>query len=218
MNRKEQILALSVLIAVALVTFFPRFGLGQVQPTPVPTPAPPPADTFSVGFFVNANQSDVADGTLFITNPGTSGDALCADIYVFDPNGEMSECCGCPVPLDGLLTLSINSDLTSDPLTGVQLTDGVMKIISSSEFKPGATPKEKCNPGKAIPKATLRSSLERPAKHKNPANSKTSEGHKEEQMRDATLSSKELGSLKNQCTVISLDGSGHGVCSCGGAN
>ena len=70
---------------LTVVGFFPAFGLVQAQP--------PPADTFSVGFYVNANQFDVADGTVFLINPGTSGMDLCADTYVFDANGEMAECC-----------------------------------------------------------------------------------------------------------------------------
>ncbi len=30
-----------------------------------------------------------------ITNPGISGRKLCADIFVFDANQELSECCSC---------------------------------------------------------------------------------------------------------------------------
>ena len=195
-----------VLTAVALVSFFPGIALGQGQGQ-----GGPPADTFSVGFYVNANQPDVADGTVFITNPGTSGGDLCADIYVFDANGEMAECCGCPVPQNGLLTLSINGDLTSNPLTGVSPTAGVFKIISSLESG-------RCDPRMANPKPALRADSEIPAKHRNPVNSKTSEGHKGYAVHDATLSSKELGSLKNRCASIINEGSGHAVCSCGGGS
>jgi len=203
-NQKGHIVALSVLTAVGLVSLLPAIGMGQVLQ--------PPSDTFAVGFYVNANQSDVADGTVFITNPGSSGGDLCGDVYVFDANGEMAECCGCPVPQNGLLTLSINNDLTSNSLTGVLLTDGVIKIISSSESTAGSS---KCDARKANPTRTLRGDEEVPAKHRNSKNSNTSEGHKGYAMHDAPLSSKELGSLKDRCSVITKDGSGHGVCSCG---
>jgi hypothetical protein len=191
-----------VLTAVALVSFFPGIALGQ---------AGPPADTFSVGFYVNANQADVADGTVFITNPGTSGGDLCADIYVFDASGEMAECCGCLVPQNGLLTLSINGDLTSNPLTGVSPTTGVFKIISS--YEAGS-----CDPRQANPTPALRADSEIPAKHKNAANSHTSEGHKGYAVQDAKLSSRELGSLKSRCSSNLKEGSGHGACSCGGGS
>ena len=54
------------------------------------------------------------DGTVRITNVGTnittpgSGN-LCALIYVFEPDQQMAECCGCLITPDGLLTLSINT-------------------------------------------------------------------------------------------------------------
>jgi hypothetical protein len=199
------LIGVSPLIAtvVALTSFSPGTGLAQ---------APPPADTFSIGFYVNANQSDVADGTVFITNPGASGGVLCADIYVFDASGEMAECCGCPVPQNGLLTLSINRDLTGDPLTGVPLTDGVIKVISSSASVAGPG---QCDARKPKPMATLRGDGEIPAQHRNSANSHTSEGHKGYALHDAPLTSKELASLKDHCAVITTDGSGHAVCSCG---
>ncbi len=203
-------LALSVLTALALVSFFPAgTAWGQVQPPS------PPADTFTVGFYVNANTAGVGDGTVFITNPGTSGGDLCADIYVFDANGEMATCCGCPVPLDGLLTLSINDNLTQNALTGIAPTQGVIKIISSSESISLQVPK--CDPRYAKATPTLRGDREIPEKHPS-GPSPGSEGHKGYEMHDAPLSSKEENSLKNQCAVIAKDGSGHGVCSCGSAS
>ncbi len=201
-------IALSVLTALALVSFFPAGTVwGQVQT--------PPADTFTVGFYVNANTPGVEDGTMFITNPGTSGGDLCADIYVFDANGEMATCCGCPVPLNGLLTLSINNNLTQNALTGIAPTQGVIKIISSSESVSLQVPK--CDPRYSKPTPTLRGDREIPEKHPSGPSS-GSEGHKGYEMHDAPLSPKEHSSLKNQCAVISKEGSGRGVCSCGSAS
>jgi len=67
----------------------------------------------SVNYFVNANTPGAPDGTVRLTNPGTSGATVWADIYVFYPDEEMSECRSCSLTPDGLRTLSINDDLTS---------------------------------------------------------------------------------------------------------
>ncbi len=69
-------------------------------------------DTFKVDYYSNANTTDEPNGTVRITNVGThigaAGDAsgnLCAMIYVFSPDQELDECCGCPLTPDGLITL-----------------------------------------------------------------------------------------------------------------
>src|SRR6202035_2002031 len=80
----------------------------------------------------------IADATVRITNVGTqigsktdpAGD-MCAMIYVLTPDQQLAECCGCRITPDGLLTLSINDDLTDNPLTPVIPTTGDIKIISS---------------------------------------------------------------------------------------
>src|ERR1017187_5686904 len=91
----------------------------------------PAADTLKVDYFANANTAGAPDATVRITNPGTAGGGLCAAVYVFDVNQEMSECCSCYVSPDGLRTLSVNTDLTSNPLTGVILNTGAIKIVST---------------------------------------------------------------------------------------
>ena len=39
---------------------------------------------------------------------------MCAMIYVFDDSQSMGECCGCPISPDGLLSLSVLNDLTTN--------------------------------------------------------------------------------------------------------
>ena len=41
------------------------------------------------------------------------------------------ECGSCYVSPDGLRTLSVNVDLTGNPLTGVTLSTGAIKIVST---------------------------------------------------------------------------------------
>jgi hypothetical protein len=159
--------------------------------------APPPADTLKVDYFANANSAGAPDGTVRITNPGTSGGNVYAAIYVFDPNQELTECCTCVETPDGLQTLSVNTDLTSNPLTGVTLTTGLIKIVSSTG--PSAA--------KLYPTPAIR------AWATHIQNSNFSETETASQ--DATLSSAEVSRLQSECSAIQIDGSGHGICSCG---
>src|ERR1700691_3116204 len=108
----------------------------------------PPADTLKVDYFSGANTSGDTDGTVRITNPGTSGGNLCAAIYVYDSFQELSECCSCKVTPNGLLTLSVNTDLTSNPLTGVTLATGSIRIVSTKVLPSGLCP---ALPGTLVP-------------------------------------------------------------------
>jgi hypothetical protein len=50
---------------------------------------------------------------------------------VFDDSEELTECCACEVTPDGLLSESVNRNLTANPLTGIKPTRGVIKVITS---------------------------------------------------------------------------------------
>jgi len=162
----------------------------------------PVQDTLSVNYFVNAHTSNgtsdvtsAPDGTVQLTNPGTSGVTVWADIYVFYPDEEMSECCSCSLTPDDLRTLSINGDLTSNPLTSTPLTSGIIKIVSSSSSDPRTI--------KPVP------SVRAWGTHI------LNTGITETEFQAATLSNAEVGSLQKGCSAIVLEGSGHGICSCG---
>lgn len=162
----------------------------------------PPADTLKVDYFANANTAGAPDGTVRITNPGTAAGNVCASIFVFDPYQEMSECCSCLMTPDGLRTLSVNTDLTSNPLTGVALNTGVIKIVPTIPVA-GACPL----PTVVNSEPALRAWV---THIQNGTYAIT-----ETNASDATLSSNEVISLQRDCTAIKLDGSGHGVCTCG---
>ena len=167
------------------------------------TPYP---DTFKVTYYSNANVGGYLDGTVRITNVGTqvasktdpSGN-LCAMVYVFDPNQELAECCGCPITPDGLATLSVNGDLTDSPLTSVTLRSGDIKIVSSTGY-PG------CNPTKPVPTIGVRAW----GTHIQNGDSRT-----ETEFADSSLSAAELTRLTRECSAIRLVGSGLGICTCG---
>ncbi len=163
---------------------------------------PPAPDTLKVDYFANANTAGAPDGTLRVTNPGTAGGSLCAAIYVFDPNQEMSECCSCYVSPDGLRTFSVNTDLTGNPLTGVILNTGVIKIVSTPT-RGGTCPL----PTSLNPTAGIRA-WETHIQNSNFAITETAS-------QDATLSSAEVSRLQGECYAIQLDGSKSGVCTCG---
>src|ERR1019366_4156385 len=87
-------------------------------------------------YFSNANTANAPDATVRIINDGSTGYDLYAAIYVFDDSEELQECCSCVVTPDGLLSESVNNNLTANPLTGIKPTRGVIDLISSST--PGA--------------------------------------------------------------------------------
>jgi hypothetical protein len=85
-------------------------------------------------YYSNANTIGAPDATVRIVNDGDTGGDLWASIYVFDDSQELTECCSCDITADGLLSESVNKNLTAAPLTGVKPTRGVIKVISSSTF------------------------------------------------------------------------------------
>jgi len=100
---------------------------------------------YFVAYYSNANTSGAPDSTVRLVNDGeTSTSAnegqangtLWAAIYVFDDSQELQSCCACVVTADGLLSESVNKQLTSSTFTGKHPKVGVIKIISSSSWDP----------------------------------------------------------------------------------
>jgi hypothetical protein len=198
----------SIVVALALVAAcVVSAGSASASSNRVFTPpsgskagTPIPADVYAVNYFSNANTAGAPDGTFRITNPGTSGGNLCAQIYVIDQNQEMSECCACLITPNGLQTLSINKDLTSNPLTGVTLATGTIEVVS------GVPSGNTCSPLNGYVTPALRSW----GTHIQNANFAITETESQA----ATLTTGN-DNLLNECYAISLDGSGAGTCSCG---
>lgn len=164
----------------------------------------PPADVYKVNYFSN-NLATAPDATLRIDNPGLTYGNLCALIYVFDADQQMSECCGCSETHNGLRTLSVRSNLTSNPLTGVVSSNGMIKIVSAMPGSSGCDPTANVSPA-----ANLRAwvtHIENPVGSSWPVTETASS--------DSTLSAAELSNLQSQCGFIRILGSGHGACSCG---
>ena len=159
-----------------------------------------PPDLFKVNYFSNANTAGAPDGTVRITEPGSPSGDVCAQIYVIDPFQEMSECGACQLSPDGLRTLSVNTDLTSNPLTGVVLQTGTVSIVS------GIVPPGGCTPLNGYITPTVRAW----GTHIQNVNFAETE---------TEYSDRQLGywndNLLYECAAIYLDGSTHGILTCG---
>ena len=64
--------------------------------------------SYQIGYFSNLN---VADGSLIITNSGAASGNICVNVNVFDPSEELIACRTYTVTPDGLVTLSVKTDL-----------------------------------------------------------------------------------------------------------
>ena len=120
-----------LLMAVAMIVIVVGQALAAAQTA---------SDVYQVNYFGNRNNAAGFDQLVNITNPGVQGSplstgegALCANLYVFAADQQMSECCSCPITADGLLTLSLNKSLTGNPLTSVSPNSGVIKLLSTAD-------------------------------------------------------------------------------------
>ncbi|HUJ93927.1 MAG TPA: hypothetical protein VLW84_01580 [Terriglobales bacterium] len=168
-------------------------------------------DVYKVNYFSNANTlsapgtGGIPDGTVRIDNPGVTGGNLCAMIYVFAYDQQLSECCGCVETPNGLQTLSIDYNLNANPLTGVKPGNGVIKIVSA------AVNNNPCDPTQNVtPTPNLRVWVTHIQNRVGTAYPIT-----ETESSDSTLGATELANLQAECEFIGILGSGHGVCSCG---
>jgi len=161
-------------------------------------------DVFKVNYFSN-NAAPAPDATVRIDNPGLTYGNLCAMIYVFDADQQLTECCGCVETHNGLRTLSVRSNLTSNPLTGVVSRNGVIKIVSA------AVNNSPCDPTSNVkPTSNLRAWVTHIQNAVGTAWPIT-----ETESSDSTLGATELANLQAQCDFVNILGSGQGICSCG---
>ena len=81
--------------------------------------------------------------------PLSDGD-VCANIYVFNDVQEMQECCQCDLSANSLRTISVITDLTSNPLITAESTEaGVIKILGVRPASQG--PPSVCKPSTTVP-------------------------------------------------------------------
>jgi hypothetical protein len=184
----------TLLVAAAAIVGFAIIGAGAASAQ----------DVYKVNYFSN-NAAPAPDATVRIDNPGLTYGNLCAMIYVFDADQQLSECCGCVETHNGLRTISVRSNLTSNPLTGVVSRNGVIKIVSA------AVNNSPCDPTSNVSaKANLRAWVTHIQNAVGTAYPIT-----ETESSDSTLGATELANLQAQCAFVNILGSGQGICSCG---
>lgn len=104
-----------------------------------------------VTYFSQANNPATnTDATVYVTNVGMTNNSLCAMVYVFDTQQEMTECCACSASPDDLRSLSINNNLTNQPATGATPGAGVIEIVSADAGS------QACNASNSTPGGELR--------------------------------------------------------------
>jgi hypothetical protein len=168
---------------------------------------------YFVTYYSNANTEAAPDAVLRVVNDGAAATAetegqpngaLWASIYVFNDSQELQECCSCPITSDGMLSESVNVQLTANELTGrEERTRGVIKVISSSTNDPTAV--------------GLKAGLRGWMTHIQAAGNFPERGPfyvTESRLADSNLSAAELASLESSCSFAISLGSGYGVCSC----
>lgn len=155
---------------------------------------------FAVGYY---DATSSVDTSIRITNPGTTGQDLCSMIYVFDQDQQLSECCGCLVSQDGLLTLSLKKNLLTNPLTGVPSKTGTVVVVSADQQTTGG-----CNAAAMTPAGTIIAWGTHLSQSGQMSSSETP-------FSSSPLSSTLAGSLQAQCAFVQQLGSGQGICGCG---
>ena len=189
----KQLCRILPVLAIALLVLALSSGIAMAQ-----------TDVYKVNYFSN-NAGSAPDATVRIDNPGLTYGNLCAMVYVFDADQQLTECCGCVETHNGLRTLSVRRDLTSNPLTGVISSNGVIKIVSA------AVNNSPCDPTSNVsPKANLRAWVTHIQNAVGTAWPTT-----ETESSDSTLGATELANLQAQCAFVNILGSGQGICSCG---
>jgi len=224
--------------------------LAEVPEAAAQTPIVGFEDVYLVSYFdVSSSFTKSQQGYGGPGHSGGSGDALvhivdfgnyevdprgdvCANIYVFDDDQEMQECCSCPVSADGLRTISVINDLTSNPQFSSPLGVGVIKIVATSIATNDST---LCTSGgngapgtagtlNAFAASGLRAwinhsdSIASNNPHFDPPYGFVTSTSVTDFAR-ATLDSGEIrnpiGGLTTTCLNIELHASGRGICSCG---
>jgi len=187
---------------------------------------------YFVTYYSNANTSGAPDATLRLVNDGDftgcvavgtvkpecDGPSLplYADIYVFDDSQEMRSCCSCFVSADGLVSESVNKELTANEFTGRgQIARGVIKVVSDAEGDPTDVV---FAPGLRGWMTHIQATTTTfPAPGPGNAENALEKGPwfvTEDPLSDSNLTPLELGNLEALCSYGLTIGSGYGACPC----
>jgi hypothetical protein len=157
---------------------------------------------------INISNSGANGAQLNGPGIGTPSGNICVNVYAFAPDEQEIACCSCLVTPNGLESLSVVNDLTSNTLTGVRPSSVVVKLISTLAGGNGTG--TSCHNSAAV-EGTLATGLLawgttiHPAVGGGFATTETA-------FTPATLSAAEYASVTNRCTNIIGNGSTFGIC------
>lgn len=179
-------------------------------------------DVFQVNYASNLN---LADAVVNITNAGTSGGDICANIYVFTPDEQEQACCSCritPNELDGFPVSFGPGNLLANPAFG-KANSVVIKLLASNPDG-GAGCFNNVSTNRGITTASSSAGLIGAADlvpgmtawgtHTHPTNTRGINSLTETRFEPKGLSAGEFGFLVNTCRQNLTNGSGKGLCSC----
>ena len=169
---------------------------------------------YFVSYYSNANTTGAPDAVVRAINDGDQATTafegvengpLWAAFYIFDDSEELQSCCACLVTSDGILSESVNKQLTSNEITArAETSRGVIKVVSSSTNDPT---NPIAAPGLRVWGTHIQATTNLP----------TQKGPffvTETEFADANLGKVELGNLAESCSYGLTLGSGYGLCPC----
>lgn len=157
-----------------------------------------PADTFWVTYFTNNGVTGAPNAYVQVVNPGVASGKLCASVYVWRSDQELSECCTCPVTANGLLTFTVNVAAANPGDHPPVAASGSIDVISDSN----------CDPTNPSPTPDLRIW----ATHVTPDTATGKFDVTETPALATTLSSGEQSEAASRCAFLTSNGSGAGRC------
>jgi hypothetical protein len=156
-------------------------------------------DAFQVRYASNLN---IGDSVINITNAGTTGGNICANVYTFSPDEQLISCCACTVTPNALVSLSANGDLVSNTLTPAHPTSIVVKLLATTGGACNASAPGALAGGMRAWGTTLHAAPTTPVSY----------AVTETEFSQAGLSAGELARISSFCGFIQANGSGFGIC------
>src|SRR5215831_2021795 len=81
--------------------------------------------------YINISTSGANGAPLLGPGFGGAVGNICVNVYAFSPDEQLISCCSCLVTPNALVSISVNSDLVSNTITGVRPTSLVIKLVST---------------------------------------------------------------------------------------
>jgi hypothetical protein len=205
------VLSIRKLKSVIVAAVFAGAAYSQISPTNVTLDGP-----FQIRYASNLN---IGDSVVNISNTGARGaslpsgtsasitGALCANVYTFSPDEQLISCCSCPVTPNGLVSLSVKSDLTSNTLTPAVPTAVVIKLLFTAPVGGSCATSSQAPGPLASGGIGWGTSL-----HAFTNTTPVTYYGSETPFLPASLSAGELNRLTQGCFFINAMGSGFGIC------